>query len=154
MLVIAEPGREEETVMRLARVGYDNVIGYLKDGFETWKNAGKETDTINRLTPDEFETKFNKDSTIVIDVRKQGEFNSEHVDGAINIPLDFINENLAEFPKDKEFIIHCGGGYRSMTAASILRSRGWENFMEVEGGYDKIKETKIPRTDFVCASKK
>ncbi len=154
LLLIAEPGREEETVMRLARVGYDNVIGYLKDGFETWKNAGKETDTINRLTPDEFETKFNKDSTIVIDVRKQGEFNSEHVDGAINIPLDFINENLAEFPKDKEFIIHCGGGYRSMTAASILRSRGWENFMEVEGGYDKIKETKIPRTDFVCASKK
>ncbi|MBK6772294.1 MAG: MBL fold metallo-hydrolase [Ignavibacteria bacterium] len=154
LLLIAEPGREEETVMRLARVGYDNVIGYLKGGFETWKNAGKETDTINRLTPDEFETKFNKDSTIVIDVRKQGEFNSEHVDGAINIPLDFINENLAEFPKDKEFIIHCGGGYRSMTAASILRSRGWENFMEVEGGYDKIKETKIPRTDFVCASKK
>jgi len=154
LLLIAEPGREEETVMRLARVGYDNVIGYLKGGFETWKNAGKETDTINRLTPDEFETKFNKDSTIVIDVRKLGEFNSEHVDGAINIPLDFINENLAEFPKDKEFIIHCGGGYRSMTAASILRSRGWENFMEVEGGYDKIKETKIPRTDFVCASKK
>ena len=154
LLIIAEPGREEETVMRLARVGYDNVIGYLKGGFETWKNAGKEADTINRLTPDEFETKFNKDSTIVIDVRKQGEFNSEHVDGAINIPLDFINENLAEFPKDKEFIIHCGGGYRSMTAASILRSRGWENFMEVEGGYDKIKETKIPRTDFVCASKK
>ena len=154
LLIIAEPGREEETVMRLARVGYDNVIGYLKDGFEAWKNAGKETDIINRLTPEEFETVFNKESTIVIDVRKPGEFNSEHIDGAVNIPLDFINENLAEFPKDKDFIIHCGGGYRSMTAASILRSRGWENFREVEGGYDKIKETNIPRTDLVCTLKK
>ncbi len=153
LLVIAEPGREEETIMRLARVGYDNVIGYLKGGFESWKKAGKEADLITRITPSEFEKVFDKDNTLVIDVRRPGEYRSEHVEGAVNVPLDYINENLAEFPKDKDFIIHCAGGYRSMTAASILRARGWENFREVEGGYDKIKETKIPRTVLVCASK-
>ena len=89
----------------------------------------------------------------MIDVRKPGEYNSERVDGAVNIPLDFINERLSEFPKDKNFIIHCGGGYRSMTAASILKSRGWENFMEIEGGFDSIRESGIPKTDMVCTSK-
>ncbi|MBS1519014.1 MAG: MBL fold metallo-hydrolase [Bacteroidetes bacterium] len=153
LLLITEPGKEEESVMRLARVGYDNVIGYLKGGFETWKNAGKESDTINRITVNEFEKGFDKDNSVVIDVRKPGEYSSEHVDGALNVPLDYINERLAEFPKDKEFIIHCGGGYRSMTAASILKARGWENFSEVEGGYDSIKGTEVPKTDFACASK-
>ncbi|MBK8983734.1 MAG: MBL fold metallo-hydrolase [Ignavibacteria bacterium] len=153
LLIIAEPGREEESVMRLARVGYDNVIGYLDGGFDAWKNAGKEIDTIFRITPEEFEKDFDKNKTIVIDVRKPGEYDSEHVDGAVNIPLDFINDNLAEFPKDKDFIIHCGGGYRSMTAASILKSRGWENFKEVEGGYDEIKLTRVPKTDVVCTRK-
>ncbi|HAY35349.1 MAG TPA: rhodanese-like domain-containing protein [Ignavibacteria bacterium] len=153
LLLIAEPGREEESVMRLARVGYDNVIGYLEGGFEAWIKAGKEIDTISRITPQEFEKDFDKNKSIVIDVRRPGEYNSEHVDGAVNIPLDFINDNLAEFPKDKEFIIHCGGGYRSMTAASILKSRGWENFKEVEGGYNKIKLTGVPKTDAVCTKK-
>lgn len=155
LLLITEPGREEETVMRLARVGYDNVIGYLKGGFDEWIKAGKEADTINRISPTEFEKTYKKnDSETVIDVRRPGEYDSEHVEGAVNIPLDFINENLAEFPKDKNFIIHCGGGYRSMTAASILKSRGWDNFREVEGGFDKIKLTGVPLTNFVCASKK
>lgn len=155
LLLITEPGREEETVMRLARVGYDNVIGYLKGGFDEWIKAGKEADTINRISPSEFENAYKKnDSETVIDVRRPGEYDSEHVEGAVNIPLDFINENLAEFPKDKNFIIHCGGGYRSMTAASILKSRGWDNFREVEGGFDKIKLTGVPLTNFVCASKK
>lgn len=152
MLIIAEPGREEESIMRLARVGYDKVIGYLKGGFDAWKAAEMEFETINRITVSEFEKVFDKDKMIVIDVRKPGEFKAEHVDGAKNIPLDYLNESLAEFPKDKDFIIHCGGGYRSMTAASILKSRGWSNFREVEGGFDKIKETGIPRTDFACAS--
>jgi rhodanese-related sulfurtransferase len=152
LLIIAEPGREEETVMRLARVGYDNVIGYLNGGFELWVKAGKEIDTINRITVEDFEKVYHKNDTIVIDVRRPGEYSAEHVDGALNIPLDYINENLAEFPKDKDFIIHCAGGYRSMTTASILKSRGWENFREIEGGFDKIKQTKVPRTDFVCSS--
>ncbi|MFZ1321923.1 MAG: MBL fold metallo-hydrolase [Ignavibacteria bacterium] len=153
LLIISEPGREEETVMRLARVGYDNVIGYLKGGFEEWKKAGKETDSIKRINVSEFEKIFNDGNSLVIDVRKPGEYNSERVDGAVNIPLDFINERLSEFPKDKNFIIHCGGGYRSMTAASILKSRGWENFMEIEGGFDSIRESGIPKTDMVCTSK-
>ncbi len=153
LLIIAEPGREEESIMRLARVGYDNVIGYLKGGFDTWTNAGKEIDTVNRMTASEFAKEFDKDNMIVIDVRKPGEYSAEHVEEALNIPLDYINENLAEFPKDRDFIIHCGGGYRSMTAATILKSRGWENFREVEGGYDAIKLMDVPRTDFVCASK-
>lgn len=152
LLLVTEPGREEETVMRLARVGYDNVIGYLKGGFEAWKNAGNETDTIHRISAAEFEKVYGQ-GPLIIDVRKPGEFNAEHVDGAVNIPLDFINENLAEFPKDKDFIVHCGGGYRSMTASSILKSRGWENFREVEGGYDAIKGSKVPRTDLICSSK-
>lgn len=153
ILIVAEPGREEETVMRLARVGYDNVLGYLKGGFEEWKKKGNEVDTINRITANEFEKIYSLGGATVIDVRRPGEYNAEHVDGALNVPLDYINENLAEFPKDKDFMIHCAGGYRSMTTASILKSRGWKNFREVEGGYDKIKETKVPRTDFVCSSK-
>jgi len=153
LLIIAEPGREEESIMRLARVGYDNVIGFLKGGFDAWKNAGKEIDTINRITSADFEKVFDKDSTIVIDIRKPGEYTAEHVEEALNIPLDYLNENLAEFPKDKNFIIHCGSGYRSMTAATMLKSRGWENFREVAGGYDAIKGTSVPRTDFVCATK-
>ncbi len=153
LLIIAEPGREEESIMRLARVGYDNVIGFLKGGFDAWKNAGKEIDTVNRITSADFEKVFDKDTTIVIDIRKPGEYSAEHVEEALNIPLDYLNENLAEFPKDKDFIIHCGSGYRSMTAATMLKSRGWENFREVEGGYDAIKGTSVPRTDFVCATK-
>jgi hydroxyacylglutathione hydrolase len=153
LLIIAEPGREEESIMRLARVGYDNVIGFLKGGFDAWKNAGKEIDTVNRITSTEFEKVFDKESTVVIDIRKPGEYSAEHVEEALNIPLDYLNENLAEFPKDKDFIIHCGSGYRSMTAATMLKSRGWENFREVAGGYDAIKGTGVPRTDFVCATK-
>lgn len=153
LLIIAEPGREEETVMRLARVGYDKVTGYLKGGFDAWKSAGKEFDTINRISASDFEKVFDKENSLVIDVRRSGEYNAEHVDGAKNIPLDYLNESLAEFPKDKDFIIHCGGGYRSMTAASILKARGWNIFREVEGGFDMIKNTKIPRTNVVCSSK-
>ena len=153
LLIISEPGREEESIMRLARVGYDKVIGYLNGGFDSWVKAGKETDTVNRITTSEFEKIYEKEKPLVIDVRKPGEYNAEHVDGSINIPLDYINESLAEFPKDKNFIIHCAGGYRSMTTASILKSRGWNDFREVEGGYDSIKRTNVPKTDLVCTSK-
>lgn len=152
LLIITDPGREEETVTRLARVGYDKVIGFLRGGFDTWKKTGKEIDIVRRISVSEFEKIFDKENTIVIDVRKPGEYKSEHIEGSKNIPLDYINESLSEFPKDTDFIIHCGGGYRSMTAASILKSRGWNNFREIEGGFDKIKESNVPRKDFVCAS--
>lgn len=152
ILIITDPGREEEVVTRLARVGYDYVIGYLNGGFDAWKSAGKETDTIDRISADEFASRFKSGQVTVIDVRKPGEFASEHVDKAKSLPLDYINDNLSGFPKDQHFYIHCAGGYRSMIAASILKSRGWENFTEVDGGFSAISKTDVPRTDYVCPS--
>jgi len=151
LLLVTEIGQEEETVKRLARVGYDHVIGFLKDGFGAWKIAGKEMDSVTRISADDFAEKF-KNAPIVIDVRKPGEFAAEHVDGAKSIPLDFINEDMAEFPKEEPFILHCAGGYRSMIAASILKSRGYNNFIEVEGGFSAIAKTAVPKTDYVCPS--
>jgi hydroxyacylglutathione hydrolase len=149
LLVITDAGKEEETIKRLARVGYDHVIGFLEGGFDAWKNAGNEVDTVTRITADDFAERF-KTAPIVIDVRKPGEFAAEHVDGAKSIPLDFINEDMAQFPKEEPFIIHCAGGYRSMIAASILKSRGYDNFIEVVGGFNAIAKTAVPKTDYVC----
>ncbi|MEY5134104.1 MAG: hypothetical protein RLZZ198_2108 [Bacteroidota bacterium] len=149
ILLITEPGREEESIIRLARVGYDNTIGYLKDGFDTWKKASKEIDMITRITAEEFETRYAM-SPIVIDVRKQSEFESEHVVGAMNIPLNQINQKFTEFPSDRAFILHCAGGYRSMIAASILKSRGIEQFVDVIGGMTDILKTNIPKTEYIC----
>jgi len=151
LLLITDAGNEEETIKRLARVGYDHVIGFLEGGFNAWKNAGNEVDTVTRITADEFAERF-KASPIIIDVRKPGEFAAEHVDGAKSIPLDFINEDMAQFPKEEPFIIHCAGGYRSMIAASILKSRGYDNFIEVFGGFGAIAKTDVPKTDYVCPS--
>jgi rhodanese-related sulfurtransferase len=152
LLLIADEGREEEVITRLARVGYDYVIGYLEGGFQAWKNAGEEISTVQRITAETFEKELTED-TLVIDVRKPGEFEAEHVKGALNIPLDFINEQMSSFPKDKPFTIHCAGGYRSMIAASILKSRGYNEFKEVAGGFGAISKTAVPKTDFSCASK-
>lgn len=151
LLLVTEVGNEAETIKRLARVGYDHVIGFLEGGFDAWKNAGNEVDTVTRITADDFAERF-KASPIVIDVRKPGEFAAEHVDGAKSIPLDFINEDMAQFPKEEPFIIHCAGGYRSMIAASILKSRGYDNFIEVLGGFGAIAKTEVPKTDYVCPS--
>ena len=153
ILLITEPGKEEETVKRLARVGYDYVIGYLNGGIEAWKDAGKQLDSIDRITAEEFEVKFAA-KPIVIDVRKPGEFSSEHVEDAISIPLDFMNNHMAEFPKEQPFILHCAGGYRSIIASSILKSRGFNNFVDVIGGYGAISKTTVPKTDFVCPTTK
>lgn len=143
ILLIAEPGMEEEAIKRLARVGYDYVLGYLKGGFETWKLANKEIDVVKRINPDEFATEF-QENAIVIDVRKPGEYESSHVKGAKNIPLDFMNQQMNEFPKNQQFLLHCQGGYRSMIAASILKSRGFDNFIEVSGGFAGISKTNVP----------
>ena len=151
LLLVTDLGQEEETIKRLARVGYDHVLGYLNGGFDAWKNAGNEVDTVTRITAEEFAEKF-KQEPIVIDVRKPGEFAAEHVDGAKSIPLDFINEDMAQFPKEDAFILHCAGGYRSMIAASILKSRGYDNFIEVIGGFGAISKTEVPKTDYVCPS--
>jgi glyoxylase-like metal-dependent hydrolase (beta-lactamase superfamily II)/rhodanese-related sulfurtransferase len=152
ILIVADAGREEEVVTRLARVGYDHAIGFLKGGFDAWKDAGMEVDTIESISASEFADRFEAQKVLVIDVRKPGEFQSEHVDGAKSIPLDYINEEMAAFSKDEMQYLHCAGGYRSMIAASILKARGYDNLVNVEGGYNAIKETKVPVTDYVCPS--
>lgn len=149
ILLVTEPGKEEESIIRLSRVGYDNAIGYLQGGFEAWKAAGKEVDAVHRINAEEFAKRY-PTKPLVFDVRKKSEFESEHVEGAINVPLNQINEHLSEFPKDRPFILHCAGGYRSMIAASILKQRGWENFVDVEGGFSAIKNTDVKRTEYVC----
>ncbi|WP_417608065.1 MBL fold metallo-hydrolase [Owenweeksia hongkongensis] len=149
ILLIAPEGREEEAITRLARVGFDNVLGYLKGGLESWKAAGKEIDTMASESAEDLE-KAMKGDAIVIDVRKEGEYTSEHVENATNLPLDFINDHMSEFPKEETFHVHCAGGYRSVIAGSILKSRGIHNLINVEGGYGAIKKTGIPVTDYVC----
>ena len=153
ILLITEAGKEEETITRLARVGYDNVLGYLQGSFDAWQQSGKEIDRASRITAKELEGMM-ESNPIIIDVRNETEFDAEHINGAINVPLDYLNYNLNSFPKDKPFIIHCAGGYRSMIAASILKARGWENFADVKGGFKAIAETSVPKTNFVCQSTK
>ncbi len=151
ILLVTPVGREEESITRLARVGYDNTLGYLKGGFDTWKNAGKEYDTVNWVTANSLE-ELMEENVPVFDVRKEGEFTAEHVEGAHSTPLDFINEHIAEFPKEDEFYVHCAGGYRSVIAASILKARGYHNIINVLGGFASIKKTAIKTTNFVCPS--
>jgi glyoxylase-like metal-dependent hydrolase (beta-lactamase superfamily II)/rhodanese-related sulfurtransferase len=153
ILLVTEEGREEEVVTRLARVGYDYTIGYLKGGLEAWKNAGKETDSIKSIPATELENAFNADKNIkIVDVRKDGEYKAEHVETATNAPLDYLNDYLAEIPKDETVYLHCAGGYRSMIAASILKARGFENLVNVAGGFKAISETNLPKTAFFCPS--
>jgi glyoxylase-like metal-dependent hydrolase (beta-lactamase superfamily II)/rhodanese-related sulfurtransferase len=149
ILLVTEPEREEEAIIRLSRVGYDNTIGYLQGGFEAWKNENKEIDHVERISASELENKH-KENPIIIDVRKQSEFDSEHVVNAINIPLNQINQRFSEIPSEQNFIVHCAGGYRSMIAASILKSRGYHNFVDVEGGMAEILKTATPKTEYVC----
>lgn len=151
LLIITDEGREEEVVTRLARVGFDNTLGYLKGGIKSWMQPGKEIDLIESISAKEFAKRIKEQTHTIIDVRKPGEFEAEHVTDAINIPLDFLNNHLAEIPKEGEVYLHCAGGYRSMIAASILKSRGWDNLVDVSGGFKAITETDVPRTDYVCS---
>lgn len=152
ILLVAPKGREEETIIRLSRVGFDNTLGYLKGGFEKWKNEGFEYDTISAITAKVFKDRIVNEHVPVFDVRKVGEFKSEHIVDANNTPLDYLNDHLAEFPKDKTFYLHCAGGYRSVIAASILKGRGIHNLIDVEEGFKAIKEVGIPTTNYVCPS--
>ena len=153
LLLVTEPGTEEEAITRLSRVGFDNVIGYLDGSFDTWKNSGKETDEVKRISPEEFAAQYNENAK-VIDVRKPSEYAAEHVNDAYSKPLDNISEWAGNVDENEHFYLHCAGGYRSMIAASILNSRGIRNFTEVEGGFNGIKKTeKVPTSDFVCQSK-
>jgi hydroxyacylglutathione hydrolase len=153
ILLVTEAGREEETVTRLTRVGFDNMLGHLSGGFESWKNAEKEFDTVHRITAEQFAAEVKVGESQVVDVRKESEYRAEHVDEAYNKPLDAINDWFMEMHDDEPFYLHCAGGYRSMIAASILKARGIHDFKEVDGGFSAIAKTEVPKTDFVCQSK-
>ena len=153
LLLVTDLGKEEETVTRLSRVGFDNVLGHLKGGFEAWLAAGKEADVIDRITAEQFaaEVEIGKDK--ILDIRKETEYAAEHVEEAYNRPLANINDWIKDITPDEHFYVHCAGGYRSIIAASILQARGYRNFTEIEGGFKAISNTTLPRTDFVCQSK-
>ena len=150
ILLISEEGREEEAITRLSRVGFDNTLGYLKGSFTAWQVAGKEVDTLESISAASLESKIKQGNTLVFDVRKPGEYQSEHIVDVTNTPLDFLNQHITEFPTDKEFHVHCAGGYRSVIAASILKARGFHKVVDIAGGYGAIKETDIKKTDYVC----
>ncbi|MCS4302165.1 rhodanese-like domain-containing protein [Chryseobacterium sp. BIGb0232] len=153
ILLVAEPEDEEEAVTRLSRVGFDHILGFLQGGFEVWKNSGKETDSINRISAGEFEKEIEGREVKIIDVRKESEYAAEHVNEAYSKPLAYINEWIDEILPDEHFYLHCAGGYRSMMAASILQARGYRNFTEIEGGFKAIISTEISKSDFVCQTK-
>jgi hydroxyacylglutathione hydrolase len=153
ILIIAEPGMEREVVTRMARVGYDHTIGYLEGGMDAWKGAGKAVDAIRSISPEEFAELATKGNINILDVRKKSEYDSEHIIEAENLPLDNINDVMPHIDKNKLYHVHCAGGYRSMVFASILRARGYDNLVDVKGGFKAIKETgKMKLTDYICPS--
>jgi hydroxyacylglutathione hydrolase len=155
IVFIADPENTNEVITRLSRVGYDNIIGYLEGGFEAWKNAGKEIDQIKSISAEEFfiRWKLSKEKLHVKDVRKESEYEAEHVAEAESVSLAYLSHNMEAFSKTKTNYIHCAGGYRSMVAASILKSRGFDNVIDIKGGYAAIAKTEISKTDFMCQSK-
>ena len=152
ILLVAPKGSEEQAVTRLSRVGFDNTLGYLEGGFDSWKKASMEYDTVSQITPESLKEKLETGKVPIFDVRKESEYLSEHIVDANNTPLDFLNDHLAEFPSKTLFYVHCAGGYRSMIAASILKSRGIHNLLDISGGFEAIKEAGIPTTEYVCPS--
>ncbi|MTE28237.1 MBL fold metallo-hydrolase [Winogradskyella ouciana] len=151
VLVVPE-GKSAEAVTRLSRVGYDNTLGYLEGGIEAWKAAGKDIETLESITADEFADRAKENDINILDVRKDGEYQSMHLENAQHLSLDFINEKMNEVNKDKTYYIHCAGGYRSVIAASILKARGFDKLVDIAGGFGAIKKTDLPTTDFVCPS--
>ncbi|MBQ0148732.1 MAG: MBL fold metallo-hydrolase [Flavobacteriaceae bacterium] len=156
ILIIAEEDIEQEAITRLARVGYDNTIGFLKGGIEAWIEARKDVDEIVSVSPEEFVELAEETELNILDVRKPGEFAGSHVEGAITAPLDFINESMKLIDPEETYLVHCAGGYRSMIFTSILRARGYENLIDVAGGFGKIKEVdgvKLVDGTTPCSSK-
>jgi hydroxyacylglutathione hydrolase len=153
ILLIVDEGKEEEALIRLSRVGFDNVIGILDGGIKGWSEAGKELDTIKTTSAEGLEKEMKEDSELaVFDVRKSEEFTAEHIKEAKHTALDSLNDHLEEYPSEGEFYIHCAGGYRSVIAHSILKAHGIHNGIDVLGGYGAIAKTGIPITEYVCPS--
>ncbi len=139
IVFLADEGLEEDVVVRLSRVGYDYALGYLKGGIEAWQKAGKETDCIDEVSPKDFAQLYDVDVYPTLDVRKESEYEAQHLDGATNFPLDFINRHMSDVDKDQKYYVHCQGGYRSLIAISILKSRGFNKLVNVQGGFKEIK---------------
>ncbi|MGG7438858.1 MBL fold metallo-hydrolase [Chryseobacterium arthrosphaerae] len=153
IVLVTEKGDEEEAVTRLSRVGFDHVLGFLKGGFEAWVKAGKETDSVSRISAGQFEKEISGKEVKIIDIRRESEYIVEHIHEAYNKPLAYINEWIQELQPQEHFYMHCGSGYRSTMAASILQVRGYRNFTEIEGGFKAIASTSVPKSDFVCQTK-
>ncbi|MEM6541142.1 MAG: rhodanese-like domain-containing protein, partial [Bacteroidota bacterium] len=149
LLLIAPEGKEEEAITRLSRVGFDGTLGYLKGGIAAWENAGKQVDSVESIPAEVLKNRL-ENKVPVFDVRKESEYTAEHLEEARLTPLDFLNDHLAEFPETETFYVHCAGGYRSMIAASMLKSRGIHNLIDVAGGFAAMKKAGIPTTDYVC----
>ncbi|MBL7942151.1 MAG: MBL fold metallo-hydrolase, partial [Flavobacteriales bacterium] len=149
IIFVAPEGREEEVVIRLSRVGYDNTLGFLQGGFGAWKAAGKEVSVINSLTAVQAADQLGTAASEVLDVRRPGEFESEHLAVAKNVPLDFINDELSAVSKETPYMVHCAGGYRSVIFISILQARGYENLTNIEGGYAALSKTALKKASGV-----
>ncbi len=153
ILIVADAGREEEVITRLARVGYDHALGFLKGGFDAWKSANKDIDQIHSVSAEELAEISKKEQVNIIDARKASEYSSEHVVDAMNAPLDFINDSMTKIDKDKKYYVHCASGYRSMVFISILKARGYNNLIDVTGGFNALKASNLFKvTDYVCPS--
>jgi hydroxyacylglutathione hydrolase len=150
IILVVPEGKSEEAVTRLSRVGYDNTLGYLEGGLEAWKAAGKEIDTLESISAEEFENRINNGDINILDVRKDGEYKSMHLENAQHFALDFINDKMSDVNKDKTYYIHCAGGYRSVIAASILKARGFDKLVDVAGGFEAIENTNLKTTEFIC----
>ncbi len=151
ILLITDEGREEEVITRLARVGYDFTIGYLKGGFASWEKAGKEIDSIRSISADEMADIQKKEEINILDVRKKSEYDSEHLLNAENTPLDDINDHMPMLDRNKTYYVHCAGGYRSMIFNSTLKARGYNNLVDIKGGFKAIKDSGNFRiSDYVC----
>ncbi len=152
IILVAEEGREGEALTRLARVGYDNTRGYLEGGFSAWFEHGEPTETERQLSAKMF-SKFHCENDIkTLDVRKPSEFDAERVSDAISFPLDYLFDHLDDLDKDETYYLHCAGGYRSMSTIAILKNQGFKNLVNINGGFDEIKLTDVPRTEYVCPS--
>ena len=152
LILVVPEGQSEQAVTRLSRVGYDNTLGYLEGGIEAWKAAGKEVSTLDSISAEAFANKAKSENLNILDVRKDGEYEASHLEDVQHFALDFINENMNQIDSKKTYHIHCAGGYRSVIAASILKARGFNNLIDIDGGFAAIQETDLPITEFVCPS--
>jgi len=152
MVLIIPEGKEEETINILSNIGFNNVLGYLEGGFTTWLNSENLCDTISQITVSKLETII-KDSSPIFDVRKNNEFSSQRITTAKLTPLASLDSYWNDFQLKETFYIHCGGGYRSVIAASLLKRKGIHNFVDIIGGFVKIKESNLKLTDHICLSK-